>query len=475
MKYRLSHIAALMLTFCVCSASAQQILGGHASVSNVKIGKTENMMHVSMDITPSGKWKVKSNRSIVLTPMILNEENGIQLPQVRILGRNQYLRYLRNASKDDASNTQVYRASKTQAVHYDNSIPYEDWMGNSKFVLNEDLCGCAQALLASEKSQLEQYEKITFKPVYAYVVPEAEAVKARCASGQAYVTFHVSKTNIDDTYLENKAELQKILNTLALVREDKDVTITGMQLKGYASPEGSYQNNERLAKGRTEAVADYIRNHTSSAGYAITTAYEPENWEGLKDFISRSDLPEKDELLAIIDMPAFADNPDGREWRIKSRYPETYRRLLDNCYPWLRRTDYRVDYTVRAFNLEEAKALVGSQPQKLSLQEMYKVAQSYEPGSDEYNNVFDTAVRMFPNDEVANLNAANSALQRGDTQLAAKYLAKAGDSGAAIVARGILAMLKGDAPKALELMRKAQEMGIKEATSNLEQIQAVLK
>lgn len=474
MKQVQSYIAALMLVCGVYSASAQQILEGDATISNVKIGKVEDRMFVSMDIIPSGRWNVKSDRAVILTPMIENNDSSVFLPQVRILGRNQYLRHLRNISKDDLGN-QIYQAAKTQTIHYEVSLLYDDWMDNSVLILNEDFCGCTQTLLSSNKSLLERYVKPVFNPVFAYVVPKAESVKSRSESGQAYITFHVSKTYIDDTYLNNREELQKILNTIAIARRDKDITITGMQLKGYASPEGKYQDNERIAKGRTEALANYIRNLTEVTEYSITTSYEAENWKGLKEFIRRSDLSEKDDLLAIIDSPKFADNPDGREWKIKSTYPDTYRWLLTNCYPFLRRTDYRVEYTVRPFNLEEAKKLIGSQPQKLSLQEMYNVAQTYEPGSESYNEVFETAVRMFPADETANLNAANSALQRGDTLLAKKYLAKAGESGEAILARGILAMMEGDTNAATALMLKAQGMGIEEATSNLEQIQAILK
>ena len=54
------------------------------------------------------------------------------------------------------------------------------------------------------------------------------------------------------------------------------------------------------------------------------------------------------------------------------------------------------------------------------------MANSYEIGSDEYNNVFDIAVRMFPNDPVANLNAANIAMGAGDYASAKNYLAKGG-------------------------------------------------
>ncbi len=193
------------------------------------------------------------------------------------------------------------------------------------------------------------------------------------------------------------------------------------------------------------------------------------------DFVRKSNLPEKKQLLSIIKSSEFAGDPDGREWKIKSTYPEVYRRLLNECYPTLRRTDYWVEFTVRSFNLEEAKKLVGTHPQKLSLQEMYNVAQTYEPGSEAYNEVFATAVRMFPQDAIANLNAANSALQRGDVITAEKYLQKAGDSGESVLARGVLAMLKGDKTKAVELMRKAQSMGIKAASANLEQIENTQK
>mgnify|MGYP000703662735 FL=1 len=75
-----------------------------------------------------------------------------------------------------------------------------------------------------------------------------------------------------------------------------------------------------------------------------------------------------------------------------------------------------------------------TQPQKLSLNEFYLVAQTYEPGSVEFNDVFETAVRMYPNDEIANLNAANSAMQRKDVENAKRYLQKGGDSPEALYA-----------------------------------------
>ena len=63
--------------------------------------------------------------------------------------------------------------------------------------------------------------------------------------------------------------------------------------------------------------------------------------------------------------------------------------------------------------MNEIKRLIKTQPQKLSLNEMYLAAQDMKLGSEEYNETFEVAVRMLPDDEVANLNAANAAMDGG--------------------------------------------------------------
>ena len=140
----------------------------------------------------------------------------------------------------------------------------------------------------------------------------------------------------------------------------------------------------------------------------------------------------------------------------------------------MRHTDYRIDYTVRHYSdVEEIKEILRTKPQKLSLEEFYLAAQTYEPGSETFNEVFETAVRMYPDDETANLNAANTALQRRDFQAASRYLAKAGDTPEATYARGILAYLTGDVNKAQSLWQSALKAGVKQAEEALKQLPAL--
>lgn len=110
-------------------------------------------------------------------------------------------------------------------------------------------------------------------------------------------------------------------------------------------------------------------------------------------------------------------------------------------------------------------------PSKLSLTEFYFAAQSAEPGSDLFNEIFETAARLHPTDETANLNAANASLSRGDTVAAGMYLEKAGNSNEARYAKAMMMIMDnnydgargvlegmGGYPKAQELLDSLDDL-----------------
>ena len=87
----------------------------------------------------------------------------------------------------------------------------------------------------------------------------AETEKHRAEVGTAFLDFQVGKYQILPDFRNNAVELAKINNTIRTVTEDKNVKPTGIVLKGYASPEGSYASNKKLADNRVKALRDYIR------------------------------------------------------------------------------------------------------------------------------------------------------------------------------------------------------------------------
>ena len=434
------HIA-LMLTALACLSGtlrAGRIDG--VRVESLRMERNGGYMEVTMSVVTDG-MQVEANRAVLLTPSIAQGADSLALPSIGVYGRTRYYQYSRgDEGMLSGPDETVYRASALpDTVAYRAMVAYEPWMSASRLRLTRRDFGCCRTLLAEQSAVLGGY----WLPALAYVRPTASGEKEFSLSGSAFVDFPVDQTVIYPDYRRNTAELGKIAATIDSVRSDRDVTIRAVCLKGYASPEGSYAHNTYLARERTAALKRHIGRLYDFDDETIRTDYEPEDWEGLRRYVVNSNLEHRAEILACIDSGM---EPDDKDHHLRTSYPEDYRFLLQHCYPALRHTDYRIEYTVRRYSdVEEIKRILRTKPQKLSLDEFYLAAQSYEPGSEEFSEVFETAVRMYPDDETANLNAANTALQRRDTVAAARYLDKAGGTPEAVYARGVLAYLAGRA------------------------------
>lgn len=460
--------ATLAMTAAPANTYAQQLAGGQITVQNSNVKKTDGKVNVSMDLDLS-QLEIKSNEGTVLTPMLVSRNDTARMAAVEILGRKRYIYYQRNGKTATTSPAIVERRNngKAQTVHYATTLPYEKWMNNSQLIMAEGVCECDQTLIG--QNALESVSSVRFDQPwnlqYAYVQPQAEAVKQRAEEGSARLTYAVAKYDIRPAIGNNASELQKIRETIDLVRNDKDVELTGISLHGYASPDGGYAFNEKLAANRTASLRTYLKNYYNALSDRLfTTTSTAEDWDGTRKAVESSNLKDKQALLDIIDSNL---TPDVKDRTMAAKYGEAYRTILNDIYPPLRRTDYKVTYNVRNFNLDEARKIIKERPQKLSLNEMYLVANSYDKGSEDFRQVFDVAVRMYPDDQIANLNAANVALMRGDNASAERYLQKAGSSAEALNARGVLAVKKGDYTSARSLFNQAAAKGLAEAKANI--------
>lgn len=258
----------------------------------------------------------------------------------------------------------------------------------------------------------------------------------------------------------NATELAKIMQAIDLVRNDSNVTVSHIAIHGYASPDGSLALNEKLSAERTQALKSWVMSKYQFDEALFTTAHTAEDWEGLVNFLRNNNtLDGREEILNII---ATVGDLDKREARIREEFPSQYRFMLDNWYPFLRHSDYTVGYIVRPFTVEEAKRELKLHPQNLSIDEMFRIAQTYKEGSKEYNEVFLIAVKQNPDHPVANLNAACIALRAGDKTAAAGYLEKAMPCAERDLATGVLRMMEGHVEEAERLFEAADKAGLRE-------------
>ena len=462
---RFVYIMVALLTG-VSAANAQNLTG--VNIEGYTMERSGDYVVVDIDLDIS-QLEVKGKQSAVITPHIVRDSTSLALKSIGVYGRNRYFFYERNeelapTSADDLE----YRSNKLpEIVNYHAVVPYEEWMDGCKLVLERSDCGCGNVELGSEGSVLvDRFPLEPYIPTLLYIRPEAEGVKSRSVSGSAFIDFPVNKVDIRPSYRNNVAELAKITGTIDSIKADKDITITAISIKGFASPEGSYANNTRLAKGRTEALKQYVMNLYNFNEELISTSYEVEDWAGVERYVEASDIDYKEAILRII---RGNDAPDKKEAILRNRYSLSYQRLLQDCYPALRHSDYVVEYQVRQYSTpEEIERIMNTAPQNLSLEEFYILAKSYEPGSEQLNELWEIAVRMYPHDEIANFNAANSAMDKADFERAKRYLDKAGNRPEVNYSRGCIETLKQDYVAAIPYLEEAVKGGVKEAEPVLE-------
>ncbi len=462
-------IILAIIAFCGVSqqveAKKRQRSVPSAKIDSLSMQRNEDYMSVKL-FFDLNDLKVRSNRAMLYTPRIISATDTLELKSVGIYGRARYLqqqRYSRNneltfiTGKEEIGIRRKDRPDTLLA--YEVIVPYEPWMDGARLELANSECGCCDRMLGQSIDSIYDYvDKIKpFKPTPVYLQPVAEKVKTRAISGQAFIDFVVNRTEIDPNYRNNIVELGKIRATIDPLATDEDITVKEVFIKGFASPEAPYNRNAELAKGRTESLREYVSS-LYNFGDVILTDYEAEDWAGLRAYVEASDLKNRDTILAIIDSDR---DPDTKELMIKRSYKEDYRHLYKECYPSLRHSDYRIEYTIRSYyDVEEIKQVMFERPQNLSLQEFSLAAQSMEVGSDEFNEVFEIAVRMYPDDEIANLNAANSAMAKGNLKVAERYLAKTDDSKEAVYSRAVYAFLTRDYDTAEALAKQSIEMGM---------------
>lgn len=471
----------IYLTVVLLALFLPTVKGQNASPIRVvcnELRQRGDSVFIDAVITVRSEW-VESRKSLTLTPVLESDGQRMGLPSILLNGKNRQKVYQREIALGNLQDEPRYLVVKAYelleiSIPYLLTIPFEPWMKDARLVLAQDMCGCGKEegmspLLIADRIWMRPDKRYEVQPAFAYITPEAETEKHRAEAGTAFLDFPVGKYQILKDFRNNAAELEKINHTIDLVLNDANITPKGIYLKGYASPEGSYAGNARLAENRVKALRDYLNGSYKFEPDFFTLDFEPEDWAGLKAKVEADlEVPAREEVLAII---GNDETPDRKEAQLKAlKGGNAYKYVLNVIFPSLRRTDYRIDYSVRFFTVEEGREIIKTRPQQLSLNEMFAVANSFEVGSDAYNQVFEVAVRMYSDDPVANLNAANIALSKKDLNAARTYLAKAGNSAEAVHARGVLALLEGDLQKAEPLLIQAREAGIQAAEANLNEL-----
>ena len=288
---------------------------------------------------------IPQGERIVISPQLSADNSSATFPTIAITPRWISYHQLRG-ERSIPPLPILYKDRKTTAyMHYGQAVASADWMQSASLAFRVDRVSASGAMLYSKTYILRAPE-----PVY-HINREADTQYEEIMQlqGRAYVDFPINLTKIYPNYHNNAYELGQLRHSIDSINRDSTLSIVRIDIKGYASPEGPYANNDRLARGRTKSLARFIADSTHVSPSLFHTSYEAEDWAGLRTFVDTiAKIGNREALLAIIDSNR---EPDSKLAYIKKKYPREYAIIRKRALPYLRHTDSRIDYTLKRMKL----------------------------------------------------------------------------------------------------------------------------
>jgi len=155
-----------------------------------------------------------------------------------------------------------------------------------------------------------------------------------------YPKFLPGKWTFNDTYKDNKAEADKVMETYRAFTEQGKLIMDSVILRVSTALDGDYDKNSELSMKRANALKEYFVKALGGGvdvSMAFKTRYSGEDWNTLaKLLVKRNDMPNKSQILEMLTQ---AVNPDQCEEDIKKAYPQDYVIMRDSVYPLLSKAD----------------------------------------------------------------------------------------------------------------------------------------
>lgn len=276
----------------------------------------------------------------------------------------------------------------------------------------------------------------------------------------ATIFFEINQSDVRNSE-KKKAEIQALAAFMQKGYQIKEIVVNG-----YASPDGELQRNDKLADQRAKAANDFVfKSLIGKKG--MTKLYDDnfykeetatEDWKGLLALLAEPNIPNKDQVIAIIN-----SNKSSEEKQAELReLTAAYKILAEQYLPQLRRAQMVIKAVepVKSDSALNAMALKGD---ALTAEEYMKAAKMAKNDADR-DMIYSNMSKVHATDYRSYNNRAAAALNRGDLTAAKAFLQNAANHNAnapeVLNNMGVLAGKEGDYKKASEYFTKAANAGL---------------
>lgn len=273
---------------------------------------------------------------------------------------------------------------------------------------------------------------------------------------EANIKFLVNQANLRRSELKNNS-VQEFVAMLKRINADrKKLNIRNVEVQAYASPEGGFSFNDKLAGKRQNTSEAYVKSQLKQTGVAtgIDAHYTAQDWDGFQKLVQASNIQDKDVILRVLSM--YKD-PEQREQQIRNM-SEAFRELADGILPELRRSRLIINYETIGRSDEQIKAQYATDATKLGVEEMLYYA-TLEDNVAKKEEIYKRTAEYYDKDYRALNNLATLAFKKGDEMEATRYLERAlrvnPQAPEALANLGIMELVNGNVKEAETSIAKA--------------------
>ncbi|MDE6716272.1 MAG: hypothetical protein K2J74_07320, partial [Muribaculaceae bacterium] len=152
----------------------------------------------------------------------------------------------------------------------------------------------------------------------------------------------------------------------------------------------------------------------------LTAEFTAQDWEGLKELVSKSNIQDKDLILSVLSM--YKD-PEDRERELRN-LSSVFDQLAETILPKLRFSRLTASINVIGKSDDEIKEAFAKDPKSLSIDEILYCATLYSDNGKKME-VYEAAAKIYPNDYRTFNNLGMTQYIAGNYDAAAANFAKA--------------------------------------------------
>jgi len=282
-------------------------------------------------------------------------------------------------------------------------------------------------------------------------------------SEQATINYLVNASAVRPGELKD-ADVMALSTFFKSLKARTNITLRGMAIDAWASPEGELSLNEDLADDRAKSARAWAKGDMARAKVAagkndslFTLTARGEDWEGFKRAMQASSVKDKDLVLRVLEM--YTDVAQ-RETEIKNM-AATYTEIAETILPALRRSEMVLNYDIVGKSDEQITEMSRTMPDSLNVEELLFAA-TLTTDLNEQLRIYNETARVYPGDYRGSNNAGYVLMMQNKLAEAEAMFQRAStttDNPISTNNLGVVARLKGDRKKAAELYGKGMSAG----------------